>query len=469
MNVITMKKIHTLPVRAFPVASLALAIAVLGGCGEAPAPTDRADTQPPVEAKAQTTASVAKAEPEVKSLSDEEARKRADRIKRQVTLEMAEGVDASLWASEALLADPVALNMDYRGRAWVTVTNRSNNSEFDIRPYPHWITDSVSFQTVEDRRDFLKRTFAADKNLTAEDIPDRNEDGVHDWRDLAVEKEEVWVLADETGDGSADEASLFLRDFNSEVTDVLGGIYYHNQRDELFLAVAPNAWQVKDADGDGMADQKKAISDGFGVHIGFSGHGMSGVTLGPDGMIYYGIGDIGADITDNEGNHHPNPNRGVIVRSEPDGSHFEVFAHGVRNTHEFTFDKYGNLITLDNDGDHPGESERLVYLIDGSDSGWRINWQFGKYTDPKNNDYKVWMDEGYYKTRFEGQASHILPPIAPYHNGPTGMVYNPGTALSERWREHFFVVEFVGAPSRSGIHAFTLEPKGASFELASDQ
>ncbi len=176
-----------------------------------------------------------------------------------------------------------------------------------------------------------------------------------------------------------------------------------------------------------------------------------------------------SDPTGADGKQWAYPNQGVIVRSEPDGSNFEVFAHGVRNTHEFTFDKYGNLIGVDNDGDHAGEHERLVYIVNGSDTGWRINWQFGKYVDPKNNEYKVWMDEDYYKPRFENQAAHLLPPVAPYHSGPAGMAYNPGTALNDRWNDHFFVVEFVGSPSGSKIHAFTLEPNGASFELASNQ
>ena len=77
------------------------------------------------------------------------------------------------------------------------------------------------------------------------------------------------------------------------------------------------------------------------------------------------------------------PNSGVIVRSNPDGSDFEVFAYGNRNTHEFVFDEYGNLISEDNDGDHAGESERIVYIVNGSDTGWRTNWQFGKYRAPR--------------------------------------------------------------------------------------
>ncbi len=227
-------------------------------------------------------------------------------------------------------------------------------------------------------------------------------------------------------------------------------------------------WRIRDTTGDGYGNEKESISHGFGVNFGYGGHGMSGLTVGPDGRLYWSIGDVGMSVTDQEGKTWHYPRHGVIVRAEPDGSNFEVFAHGLRNTHEFSFDKYGNLITVDNDGDHAGEFERLVYLVDGSDSGWRLNWQFGKYDDPKNNEYKVLMEEDYYKPRFEGQAGHILPPLSRYHSGPAGMAYNPGTALGEEWNDHFFVVEFVGTPSRSGINAFTLLESGASFELDRD-
>ncbi len=421
-----------------------------------------------VESGASTTPAAPALEREVKEISDADARRTADQLRRRANLELIDGLEINLWASERLLGDPVAINIDYRGRVWAAVTHRSNNSEFDIRGYWRWVDPSMSWETVEDRRAFLRYDMAPERSEQNEWLPDRNNDGSHDWRDLAVKKEEVWVLEDTSGNGLADRSSLFLRDFHEEITDVLGGLHYHNQRDELYLAVAPDAWRVKDTTGDGVADFKESISHGYGVHIGFSGHGMSGMTLGPDGRMYWSIGDIGANITDSTGRHWYYPNQGVIARSEPDGSNFEIFATGLRNTHEFTFDRFGNLITVDNDGDHEGERERLQYLVDGSDSGWRINWQLGKYSDPRNNDYKVWMAEDYHKTFDKAQVAHVLPPIAPYHNGPTGMVFNPGTALSEEWRDHFFVAEFLGTFSRSGINAFTLEPRGATFELASD-
>lgn len=406
-------------------------------------------------------------EPKIIRLGEQEAAERAGEIEEGTSAELADGLELNLWASESLVGDIVGMNIDNRGRAFVTVTHRSGNSEFDIRGYRHWMIESISWDKVEDRKAFLRREFAPERSDSNSWLPDRNEDGVHDWRDLTVEKEEVYIVEDSSGDGIADRSQLYVSGFNSEETDVAGAVYYFNG--EVFLGVGPDLWRLKDTDGDGMADQKESISYGYAIHIGFSGHGMSGLIMGPDGKIYWGIGDIGLNVVDQDGKRWYYPNQGAILRSNPDGSDFEVYAAGVRNTHEFVFDKYGNLISVDNDGDHAGEHERLVHLINGSDSGWRTSWQFGKYVDPKNNDYKVWMDEEYYKPRFEGQAAHILPPLAAYHSGPAGMSYNPGTALSEEWKDHFFIAEFVGSPARSAIHAFTLKPKGASFELETDQ
>lgn len=391
----------------------------------------------------------------------------AKAIRDKTALKVADGLQVSLWASDSLAPDPVSMSIDDKGRVYLTRTNRQKNSEFDIRGHRDWMTPSIGLQTVEDRRAFLHSTFDPAKSKQNEWLKDLNEDGSHDWRDLAVEKDEVWRLEDTNGDGLADVAMRVLNDFFDEVSDVAGGILVRAK--DTFIAIAPDMWRLTDTNGDGVLDQKKSISHGYGVHIGFSGHGMSNPIEGPDGKIYWNIGDIGANITTAEGVNHKRSNEGIIARSNPDGSHFEIFAGGLRNTHEFVFDEYGNLISSDNDGDHPGESERLVHVVDGSDAGWRSNWQYGKYTDPKNNLYKVWMDEKLYKPRWDGQAAYIIPPIMNYHNGPTGMVYNPGTALGSAWKNKFFLVEFVGNPARSPIWSFGLKPKGASFVLDGEQ
>lgn len=387
-------------------------------------------------------------------------------IRANTAAQLAEGLTITLWASDSLAPDPIALSIDDEGKVYLTSTERQKHSEFDIRGYRHWMIPSISLKSVEDRRNFLRQTFAPEKSKENKWLEDLNHDGIHDWRDLTVEKDEVWKLEDTNHDGLADISTRIVSDFHEEVTDVAEGLLVRKK--DMFVAIAPDLWRLQDLDGDGIPEKKESISTGYQVHIGFGGHGMSGIVEGLDGKIYWGIGDIGAVITAKDGKKYSYPNEGVIVRSNPDGSDFEVFAAGLRNTYEFAFDDYGNLITSDNDGDHPGESERLAHIVEGTDLGWRANWQYGKYVDPKNNTYNVWMDEKLYVPRWEGQAAHIIPPIMNYHNGPTGMVYNPGTALGSKWKNKFFLVEFVGVPARSHIWAFDLKAKGASFELRSE-
>ncbi len=392
---------------------------------------------------------------------------RAREIRENTAIQVADGLKIELWATDSLVADPVGIHLDENGAIYYNRTNRTKTAEFDIRGHRNWMTQSISWQTVEDRRKFIRETFAPEKSAENSWLKDFNGDGSHDWRDLTIHREEVWKVIDTDGDGIADKAVMTISDFHDEITDVGHGILVRDK--DAFITVAPDLWKLEDTNGDGTWDKKTSLVHGYGVHVGFSGHGMSNPIEGPDGKIYWNIGDIGSNVTTKDGVNHNRANEGTISRINPDGTGFEVFAGGLRNTHEFVFDEYGNLISSDNDGDHPTERERLVHVVDGMDAGWRTNWQFGKYTDPRNNIYKVWMDERLSVPYWEGQAAYIIPPIVNFHNGPTGMHYNPGTALGKKWQNKFFIVEFVGNPARSPIWAFGLKPKGASFELDGDQ
>lgn len=387
----------------------------------------------------------------------------ADSVTASMKPQLADGLTLKLWGIDSLVISPIAIDIDDQGKLYYTTTNRQKHSEFDIRGHRDWEIPSISLQTVEDRRAFLHKELSPENSGRNKWLEDLNGDSSHDWRDLTIEKDNIFRLEDLNGDGVADQSQLVVDDFNNEVDDVAGGVLADGE--DLYVTIAPDLWKMRDRNGDGIADEKTSISHGYGIHIGFSGHGMSGVEMGPDGRIYWQIGDIGFNGAGPDGQKWEHPNSGVIARSNPDGSDFEIFAYGNRNTHEFVFDEYANLISEDNDGDHPGEKERLVYVVNGADIGWRSNWQYGKYRDPLNNTYKVWMDEKMYLPRWEGQAAYITPCISNFVSGPAGMVYNPGTALGPAYRNTFFIAEFVGTPSGSGIHSFKLNPKGASFEL----
>ncbi|MBX2871778.1 MAG: HEAT repeat domain-containing protein [Saprospiraceae bacterium] len=380
----------------------------------------------------------------------------------KVAVELAEGLELKLWAPGPLLSNAVALTFDQNGVAYVSETARRKSSDLDIRQHRDWMLEDISLESIEDTRAFHMDKLATSKSAENTWQEDFNGDSIHDYRDLMVQTEFVRRIWDEDGDGRADASNLYADGFNDMLAGVAAGVLYHDG--EVFVTCAPDVFRMKDTDGDGDIDQKEVISHGYGIHIAYAGHDMSGLVTGPDGKIYWSIGDIGVNVVDQDGKRWKYPNQGAVMRCNPDGSDFEVYAHGLRNPQELAFDAYGNLISVDNDGDHAGEHERYVHIIEGSDSGWRINWQYGKYKK-ENEGYKVWMDEDLHVPHFPGQAAYLLPPIALAPDGPAGLAYNPGTAMNKDWNGYFFSSSFKASSAKSKVEAFRLEPRGASFDL----
>src|SRR5690606_20766455 len=118
-----------------------------------------------------------------------QARIRAKEIRENTVIKLADGLKLDLWASDSLAPDPVAMSIDDQGRVYLARTNRQKNSEFDIRGHRNWMTPSIGLKTVEDRRAFLRSTFAPEKSKENVWLKDLNGDGSHDWRDLTVEKD----------------------------------------------------------------------------------------------------------------------------------------------------------------------------------------------------------------------------------------------------------------------------------------
>ena len=236
-------------------------------------------------------------------------------VESLVKPELADSLTFRLWGVDSLVVSPIAIDIDDAGRVYYATTNRGNNSEFDIRAHPDWELPSIQLQTIEDKRAFLRKELSPENSKRNTWLKDLNGDGSHDWRDMTVEKENIFRLEDKNGDGVAEQSQLVVDDFNDEVTDVAGGVLAHGN--ELFVGVGPDMWRMKDKNGDGVADEKESLSHGYGVHIGFSGHGMSGVEMGPDGRIYWQIGDIGFNGTDKSGKKWEHPNSGVIAPGPP--------------------------------------------------------------------------------------------------------------------------------------------------------
>jgi hypothetical protein len=73
-----------------------------------------------------------------------------------------------------LVVSPIAIDMDDKGDLYYATTNRQKNSEFDIRGHRDWEIESISLQTVEDKRAFLRRTTVA-RREQAERMAERPE------------------------------------------------------------------------------------------------------------------------------------------------------------------------------------------------------------------------------------------------------------------------------------------------------
>jgi putative membrane-bound dehydrogenase-like protein len=374
----------------------------------------------------------------------------------------ASGADVTLhrWSGDLNVPDPVAVTVDPHGRVYVAATTRRKAADLDIREHPMWIPDDVALTSVEEKREFLKRELAPGKlRLPRGGLKDHNKDGSIDWRDLTVHSERIYQLRDTDGDGTADKMTVFAEGFNSEVTGIAAGVLYHDGW--VYATIAPDLWRLKDTNDDGVADVREVVAHGFGMHIAYAGHDMHGPRLGPDGRIYWSIGDKGVNVTSKEGKKWYHPHEGAVMRVEPDGSGFEVFAHGLRNVQEIAFDDWGNMFGVDNDADLPGEKERFVYITERSDSGWRCGHQYMKAESR-------WIREGIWQPQTAStlkdiplQPLFITPPLANYSNGPAGFAREPGTALGSGLRRQFILNQF---PSGK-MDAFAIEPDGTAFKM----
>ena len=370
------------------------------------------------------------------------------------------GLKVELFAAEPLVANPVAFSIDEQGRFYVAETFRLHAGTTDIRSHMDWLDEELAVRTVDERIAYMMKHEGA---------------RIADYK---KQSDRVRLLWDSDGDGRADKSTVFADGFNG-VADGLGAgvlarrgeVYYANipslwkfTMDDLRLTNAPttNGLPFTPKSPAGLVNRKSKIenlSTGYGIRVGFLGHDLHGLRFGPDGRVYFSIGDRGAHLRTKEGKVIELHETGAVFRCDPDGSNLEVFATGLRNPQELVFDQYGNLWTGDNNSDG-GDPARWVYVVEGGDSGWRIGWQFINSPNARG----PWLAERMCYPHFEGQAAYILPPLANIGNGPSGLSYYPGTGLNERYKDRFFLCDFRGGTG-SGVHNFGVKPRGAGFEV----
>jgi quinoprotein glucose dehydrogenase len=349
---------------------------------------------------------------------------------------VAPGLKVSLFAAEPDLANVVAINCDEKGRWYVAETFRRRQGVMDIRGIMSWLDEDLACQTVEDRLAESKRHMGSK------------------YSDLSVYSDRVSMIEDRDGDGKADHSSIFADGFGSPADGIAAGIVA--RKGNVYLTCIPNLWLLKDTDGDGKADVRKSLQYGYGVRVGFLGHDLHGPRFGPDGKLYLSIGDRAFNVNTERG-PVKNLESGSVLRCNPDGTELEIFATGLRNPQQLCFDDYGNLFSGDNNCDH-GDPARWVYIVEGADNGWRVGYQHMPNAGP-------WNSEKIHALPEKNDCASIVPPVAHLGAGPSGVAHYPGTGLPEKYKDHFWMVDFRGTATGSGIHCFALSPKGAGFEM----
>ena len=375
-----------------------------------------------------------KAEPAINAASD-------DGLNAIQRMKLADGLELKLWAAEPMLANPVAFTIDERGRIFVTETYRYRTSTLDIRDYRWMLEEDLASRSIEDRTATLLKHF-----------------GPEGLKELSIETEIVRLLEDTNGGGVANRSSIYADGFNTPLDGIASGVLA--RRGEVWFTNIPSIWKFT---GERRAETRTEISRGYGVRFSFTGHDLHGLTWGPDGKIYFSFGDRGASVRTKEGTTLNTPDMGAVYRMNPDGTQLEIVADGMRNPQSLLFTENGDLLTGDNDSDM-GDEERLVHVVEGGDSGWRIGYQHSPLSPVER--IGPWSAEKMWLPRHEGQAAFLLPPICNIEDGPAGIAYYPGTGLNSSYFGTILIAHFKGAVARSGINSYTVKPKGASYDIA---
>ncbi|HND56185.1 MAG TPA: PQQ-dependent sugar dehydrogenase, partial [Pirellulaceae bacterium] len=274
---------------------------------------------------------------------------------RQIAaLRMPAGMRVELFAAEPKLGNPVAIGLDERNRVFVAEEYRFNRGTEENRTRSFLLDDDLQARTLDDRRNMYR------KHL------DRFTGG---WEWFTRYTDQIRLLEDTDRDGRADRSTVFDDGFHGVLDGLAAGVMARDG--DVWVTCIPHLWRLRDTDGDGRADQRESLLEGFGVNAGFLGHDLHGLVWGPDGRLYFSVGDRGFHVRTREGKIVATPRRGAVFRCWPDGRELEVVHTGLRNPQEIAFDKFGNLFAADNNCDR-GDYSRLVYVVDGGDSGWNM-------------------------------------------------------------------------------------------------
>ncbi len=299
------------------------------------------------------------------------------------------GLEATLFASEPEVVNPADMDVDERGRVWVT----------EGANYRKWANPPVR-----------------------------------------PEGDRIVICEDTDGDGKADKFTTFYQGL--DINTALGVCVLGNK---VIVSCAPNVFVLTDTDGDGKADKKEVLFTGIkGVQ---HDHAVHAFVFGPDGKLYFNFGNAGeqlkrpdgSPVLDVEGNEVASKSKpyrqGLVFRCNLDGSEFEVLGQNFRNNYEVCVDSFGTLWQSDNDDDgnrgvrinYVMEHGNFGYVDEVSGAGWTDGWKAAQAKGAKEDQRPFYHWHQY--------DPGVVPNLLQTGNGsPCGIIVYEGKLLPEVFR-----------------------------------
>ncbi len=337
-----------------------------------------------------------------------------------------EGWEVTLWAESPSLYNPTNMDVDSKGRIWVT--EAVNYRDFNNDPKNH----------------------------------------------LNFEKgDRVMILEDSDGDGVSDSSKVFVQD--KDLVAPMGIAVVGNK---IFVSCAPSLLVYTDEDGDDKPDKKEVFLNGFG---GFDhDHSLHSLIVGPDGKYYFNTGNAGPHhVTDKAGwnlrsgsvytggtpyNDKNEPAQisddgriwvgGLALRIEKDGTGLKVLGHNFRNSYEVALDSYGNM--WQNDNDDQVVTCRVTWIMEGGNAGYF-----------NANGKRTWQaDQKPGQDNFTAHWHQDDPGVMPAGDNtgagsPTGVVVYESDAFGSKYNGMLLSAD----AGRNVIFAYQPSKKGAGFGL----
>ncbi|MCU0703229.1 MAG: hypothetical protein MUF18_04475, partial [Fimbriiglobus sp.] len=313
------------------------------------------------------------------------------------TMTAGDGLKVELFAAEPMLINPTSIDVDHKGRVWVA--------------------EAVNYRRKNFGRPILRK-----------------------------EGDRIVVLTDKDSDGKADDATTFYQ--GEDLYGPLSVLVIPTGKGlRVLVAQSPDILEFTDADGDLKADgPPKKFLTGFG---GFDhDHGVHGLHLGPDGKLYFTVGDSGVkDLQSADGkgkkwtSNTTDVQKGTVWRCDLDGKNLELIAHNFRNNYEACVDSFGEIWLSDNDDDG-NQQTRICFVFPSGNYGY----------GPRGPGQTHWHEE---------QPGIVHKTLRTGFGSPTGIQFYEGTLLPKQYANTLLHCD---AGPRE-VRAFTRKPKGAGYEL----